>query len=152
MGEFDVRTVLIAFGLTLFAGLSTGIGSALAFFARRTNTRFLCVSLGFSAGVMIYVSFTEILVKATDALTAVHGEVRGTVYAVLSFFGGLFLVALIDRLVPNFENPHEVHLAGDMDDLEETARFRSLYRMGMLSALALPSITFPKGLQPSPPP
>ena len=46
-----------AFGLTLFAGLSTGIGSALAFFTKSTNTRFLSVSLGFSAGVMIYVSF-----------------------------------------------------------------------------------------------
>ena len=57
--EFPV--VLNAFLLTLFAGLSTGIGSALAFFTKKTNTRFLSVSLGFSAGVMIYVSFVEIL-------------------------------------------------------------------------------------------
>ena len=64
MAGMDTQAVLIAFGLTLFAGLSTGIGSALAFFAKRTNTRLLSVSLGFSAGVMIYVSFVEIFVKA----------------------------------------------------------------------------------------
>jgi zinc transporter, ZIP family len=146
VGEFDGQTILIAFGLTLFAGLSTGIGSALAFFAKRTNTRFLCVALGFSAGVMIYVSFTEILVKAKDALMAAHGEARGTVYAVLSFFGGLFLVAIIDKFVPAFENPHEIHQVGEMDDAEESARFRSLYRMGMISALALAIHNFPEGL------
>jgi len=60
--------VLIALGLTLFAGLSTGIGSALAFFTRTTNTRFLAVSLGFSAGVMIYVSLVEIFFKARSVL------------------------------------------------------------------------------------
>ena len=56
--------MLFSLGLTLFAGLSTGIGSAIAFFAKRTNTRFLAFSLGFSAGVMIYVSMTEITTKA----------------------------------------------------------------------------------------
>ena len=64
----DTQTVLFAFGLTVFAGLSTGIGSAIAFFARQTNTRFLSLALGFSAGVMIYVSFVEIMVKARDAI------------------------------------------------------------------------------------
>jgi ZIP family zinc transporter len=51
----DDANVLIAFGLTLFAGLATGVGSILAFFTKRTNTRFLAVALGFSAGVMLYV-------------------------------------------------------------------------------------------------
>ena len=45
--------------MTAIAGLSTGIGSAIAFFAKKTNTKFLSVSLGFSAGVMIYVSMIE---------------------------------------------------------------------------------------------
>jgi len=60
----DSGNFWFAFGLTLFAGLSTGIGSAFAFFTKNTNTRFLSVSLGFSAGVMVYVSFVEILQKA----------------------------------------------------------------------------------------
>ena len=53
---FD-HAVLLAFSLTLLAGLATGIGSAMAFFAKQTNTKFLSLALGFSAGVMIYVSF-----------------------------------------------------------------------------------------------
>ena len=60
--------VLFAFALTVFAGLATGIGSLLAFFTKRTNTKFLSIALGFSAGVMIYVSLVEIFVKAKDAL------------------------------------------------------------------------------------
>ena len=50
--NFDTNTILIAFGLTLFAGLSTGIGSLIALTCKRTNTRFLSVALGFSALVL----------------------------------------------------------------------------------------------------
>ena len=57
------ENVLIAFTLTLIAGLATGIGSLLAFFTSRTNTKFLSFALGFSAGVMIYISFVEIFMK-----------------------------------------------------------------------------------------
>ena len=86
--------MVLAFGLTLFAGLSTGIGSAIAFFAKKTNTGFLSVSLGFSAGVMIYVSFVEILVKARDALTIVAGDVAGYWYTTAAFFGGILFLFL----------------------------------------------------------
>ncbi len=51
----DLQSILSAFGLTLLPGLSSGVGSALAFFTKRTNTKFLSVALGFSAGVMICV-------------------------------------------------------------------------------------------------
>ena len=73
-----------------------GIGSALAFFTRRTNTRFLSLALGFSAGVMIYVSFMEIMVKSNEVLTQSLGKVAGQWAAVLSFFGGIAFIALID--------------------------------------------------------
>ena len=109
-----VSNVLIAFGLTLFAGLATGVGSALAFFTKRTNTRFLSGALGFSAGVMIYVSMIEIFVKARDALTAAVGETRGYWYTTLAFFAGMLLIGLIDKLVPSFENPHETHQVEEM--------------------------------------
>jgi ZIP family zinc transporter len=82
----DTNNLLIAFGLTLFAGLATGIGSAMAFFTKSTNTRFLSVALGFSAGVMIYVSFVEIFVKAKTALTEALGESLGYQVTVISFF------------------------------------------------------------------
>ena len=98
--------VAVAFALTLFAGLATGIVSALALLARRTNTRFLSAALGFSAGVMVYVSFVEILADARTTLVAELGLRPGGWVAVLSFFGGIGLTALIDRLVPTAENPH----------------------------------------------
>jgi ZIP family zinc transporter len=58
-----MTNVWFALGLTVFAGLATGVGSAIAFFGKRTNYRFLSVSTGFSAGVMLYVSFVEIFYK-----------------------------------------------------------------------------------------
>ncbi|MCB0807299.1 MAG: zinc transporter ZupT, partial [Bacteroidales bacterium] len=103
--EQDFHAVLVAFGLTLFAGLSTGIGSAIAFFARQTNTKFLSWSLGFSAGVMIYVSFVEIIVKARDELIVELGNRSAHWVTAASFFGGMLFIALIDKLVPSVENP-----------------------------------------------
>ena len=86
--------VLFAFGLTAFAGLATGIGSAIAFFSKRTNKLFLSMALGFSAGVMLYVSFVEILVKARDSLAGVYGEVMGWWYTIVAFFGGIAVIMI----------------------------------------------------------
>jgi ZIP family zinc transporter len=141
-----LQNVLFAFGLTLFAGLSTGFGSVLAFLARRTNTRFLSTALGFSAGVMIYVSFVEIFPKAKDSLVAELGQVSGYWLTVLAFFAGIAFIGVIDKLVPAFENPHEVHRAEEMDLPERAANFRKLYRMGLFTALAIAIHNFPEGL------
>lgn len=62
--------VWFALGLTLFAGMATGIGSVIAFFAKHTDYRFLSISTGFSAGVMLYVAFVEIFFKGNEALIA----------------------------------------------------------------------------------
>jgi len=134
--------VALAFTLTLFAGLATGIGSALALLARRTNTRFLSAALGFSAGVMIYVSFVEILADARTSLAAELGARPGAWVAVLAFFGGIGLTALIDRLVPAAENPHEVHRVEEMHRRPDA----NLIRMGLLSATAIGLHNFPEGI------
>jgi len=136
-----------AFLLTLFAGLSTGIGGAIAFFTQRTNTRFLASALGFSAGVMIYVSFVEILPKSFEALSAVMPE-HGIGIGVVAFFGGMLLIGLIDRLVPSAENPHELHMLEELKAKPgpKTIDQRSLHRMGLLSALAIAIHNFPEGL------
>lgn len=139
----ESSNILFAFGLTLFAGLSTGIGSALAFFTKKTNTKFLSVSLGFSAGVMIYVSFVEIFFKANQSLIEVLGEEKGWWVTVAAFFGGILLIALIDRLIPSGENPHEIKKVEDM----EAGRSKSkLMRMGLFTALAIGIHNFPEGL------
>ncbi len=115
--------VLIAFGLTLFAGLSTGIGSALAFFTKTTNTRFLAIALGFSAGVMIYVAMVEMYFHALESLTGELGEVRGNWITFFSFFGGILFIAVIDRLVPSAQNPHEVRTVEEVRDEVREAEF-----------------------------
>jgi ZIP family zinc transporter len=141
----ETSTVLIAFGLTLFAGLSTGIGSAIAFFARKTNTRFLSVALGFSAGVMIYVSFVEIMVKARTELVAEYGIIQGNWFTVAAFFGGILFIALIDKMIPSVENPHEIHKVEEMYD-EKQLKDKKLMRMGLFTALAIAIHNFPEGL------
>lgn len=142
----ETQHVLFAFGLTLFAGLSTGIGSALAFFVKKTNTKFLSLALGFSAGVMIYVSFVEIFVKARDALSEGLGETAGYWATTAAFFGGILLIALIDSFVPTFSNPHEIHNIEEMDDSQKAERQKKLYRMGLFTALAIAIHNFPEGL------
>lgn len=144
----ETNTVLFAFLLTLLAGLSTGVGSIIGLVSKKTNTRFLSVTLGFSAGVMIYVSFAEILVKAQESLVASVGKVAGQWYTVLAFFGGIALIALIDRLVPSAENPHEVRKVEEMCDEEcqLEQKNQKLMRMGLMSALAIAIHNFPEGL------
>lgn len=138
------QEIIIAFSLTLFAGLSTGIGSAIALLAKRTNTRFLSVALGFSAGVMIYVSFVEILSKARIELVDAYGIKQGNWVTVLAFFGGIFLIALIDKLIPSIENPHEMKRVEEMDHIDH--KRKKLARMGLMTALAIGIHNFPEGL------
>ena len=135
------HAVLHAFFLTLLAGLSTGIGSCIAFLTHHTNKKFLSVSLGFSAGVMIYVSMIEIFSQAQDALQAELGEKWGSWSTVIAFFGGMLLIALIDKCIPSEENPHEVKsLEADTDHSTK------LMRMGVMTALAIAIHNFPEGL------
>jgi len=134
--------VLWALGLTLFAGLSTGIGSALAFFTKTTNKKFLSLALGFSAGVMIYVSLVEIMQKSFEALGEIYGDKPGAWMAIASFFAGILIIALIDKLIPSFENPHEIRTVEEMQNGKE----RKLLRLGIFSALAIGIHNFPEGI------
>lgn len=136
---------LFAFLLTLFAGLSTGVGSLLSLLTKKTNTTFLSISLGFSAGVMIYVSFVEIFVTAKDTLVAAYGVMGGTWATVGGFFFGVFLIAMIDKLIPSAENPHEIQTMEKLDRNPESQE-SSLMRMGLFTALAIGIHNVPEGL------
>ncbi|MGE5229570.1 MAG: zinc transporter ZupT [Deltaproteobacteria bacterium] len=162
--------VWFALGLTLVAGMATGIGSAIAFTAKRTNYRFLSVATGFSAGVMLYVSFVEIFFKGAAALTERYGEVTGYWVNTLAFFGGMAIIFVIDTLIPAGENPHETHAEAETAPLHDpsapvpdgcvlpgaasrgpglhdhTAAHHKLMRMGLFTALAIGIHNFPEGL------
>jgi ZIP family zinc transporter len=144
MMDMSSKSVLLAFGLTAFAGLSTGIGSAISVLAGRTNKKFLSVSLGFSAGVMIYVSFVEIFFEAGKSLALAVGEGLAGWVAAASFFGGIVVIGIIDRFVPEVENPHEMHLVEEMCDTG--CRDHKLMRLGLLSAMAIAIHNFPEGI------
>ncbi|MBN2078614.1 MAG: zinc transporter ZupT [Spirochaetes bacterium] len=141
----QIETVLYAFSLTLLAGLATGVGSALAFFKKHVSPGFLAASLGFSAGVMIYVSTIEIFPKAGKSLAAVYGDTMGYVITTISFFAGIALIGLIDRFVPSAENPHEMKDVDEMNGKRPHAK-KELMRMGLFSALAVGIHNFPEGL------
>lgn len=141
--------VLFAFGLTLIAGLSTGIGSLIALFSKKTNTKFLAFSLGLSAGVMIFVSMVELYADASKLLTATYGARLGGAYTALSFFCGMALIALIDKLLPESENPHEAKRVEDMQtDVSQDGNInkKSLMRTGVFTALAIGIHNFPEGM------
>ncbi|HPF16801.1 MAG TPA: zinc transporter ZupT [Thermotogota bacterium] len=145
---FSFGTLFFAFALTLLAGLSTGVGGAIAFFAKKTNTRLLSIALGFSAGVMVYISFVEILPKSVETLTAEMGSI-GNWIGVLAFFGGILFIALIDKLVPDYENPHEMHKVEEMGEDRhdrEAQKSKRLMRMGLFSAGAIALHNLPEGL------
>ncbi|MBN1658195.1 MAG: zinc transporter ZupT, partial [Anaerolineae bacterium] len=166
-----MEQVWIAFGLTVFAGMATGIGSLLAFAAKRTNYRFLAISTGFSAGVMLYISFVEIFFKGAESLVVRYGDNVGNWVNVASFFGGMAVIGLIDNLIPAEENPHEPHPDEELAEMQDRgaplagpvaasttaagatpaahdhdAGHRHLMRTGLFTALAVGIHNFPEGL------
>ena len=138
------HNIWLAFGLTMIAGLSTGIGSLIALISKRTNTKFLCVSLGFSAGVMLYVSFMELMPEAKVELVQHFGDKTGILFLLLAFFGGMGLITLIDFLIPEPNNPHELQ---DVEEMSKPAgQQKTLHRTGIIVAMSLAIHNFPEGI------
>ena len=97
---------------------------------------------------MIYVSFVELFTSSVQTLVEMHGKSEGTFYATLSFFGGIVLILLIDKLIPRYENPHEMHR---VEEMSEKAKIQldvkpKLLRVGMVTALVLAIHNFPEGM------
>lgn len=173
--NLDTQTIVIAFLLTLGAGLATGFGSLIALLSDTTSKKTLSIALGFSAGVMLYISFTELLTLSQKSLSMALGDSLGHWASIGGFFAGILLIGLIDFLVPNAENPHELHLVEETytksgqdkalshEDIEndinqsskvlkasdsdlKTPEERRLMRLGVMSALAIGIHNFPEGL------
>lgn len=141
MNLYTAQNIFGAFVLTLLAGLSTGIGGAIVFFSKAIDRRVLSVSLGLSAGVMIYVSLVEILPTAKHHLSIAHGSKLGTLYAMLAFFAGILFIAVIDKLVPKKDNPHEMGFPTG-----PVQKAQRLKHTGLMTALAIAIHNFPEGM------
>lgn len=111
------------------------IGGALAFVIKKENLAVLAVGLGFSAGVMIYVSFLELLPQASAALVRVYGAEPGRYLSTGIFFGGILLAWLIDVLLPSHHV--QMHTLDPQDKLKH---------LGLFTALVLAIHNFPEGL------
>lgn len=159
----DRSLILFAFGITLFAGMATGIGGLIAFFARRTKTTFLAFSLGFSAGVMIFISFTEILTEAGDIMRMNYDAAPAAWLTFMSFILGIGLSAAIDKILPAQGNPHELKRVEQMHPETRNpgtpecqgrrrrmgwsgARDQKLMRLGVFTAIAIGIHNFPEGI------
>ncbi len=136
------KEVLLSLGLTTIVGLTMGLGSLISFFVDKTNKRFLALSLSFSAGIMIYVSFMAILPEGIELIEAHIGH-RGELVALVSFFGGMLLTALIEKLVHRFGGDIHGHDHGDEDIDGESEH---LSQIGLMSAVAIAIHNLPEGL------
>jgi len=146
MHQITLEQFLFGMGLTLFAGLSTGIGSCIIFFLRRTNFKLLAFLLGLSGGMMVYISLVELMAEARRELVEVYGQFPGAMVAASAFFGGILAAALIDRLIPETSNPHEPKThARDTVSAHGVPRER-LMRCGLLFALAIGLHNLPEGM------
>ncbi len=142
--------VSFALLLTLLAGLSTGIGSAIAYFIRKPEIKHMSLILGFSAGVMLYISFAELLHQAFDKV--------GFVTANLGFFIGIAFIAVLDMLIPHEYKQEHVEVPSDAPAEANLSPHRLRYRRGqkeqrsylmragMLTAIGIAIHNFPEGL------
>ncbi|MFI3261213.1 MAG: zinc transporter ZupT, partial [bacterium] len=129
-----IDNMIFAFLLTLFAGLATAIGGFISLFVKNKNTTFLSVALGFSAGVMLYVSFVEIFVKANDSLTVVVGESLAPWLTVGGFFLGMFVIGIIDKIL----SKNKLITVTSVEDDK-----KKLFKLGIFTAVAISIHNFP---------
>lgn len=138
--------MLTAFILTLLAGSATLVGGLLALHPKVIQRGVLSAALGFAAGAMLLVSFTEMLPASQHALAVAYGR-HAFGISLAAFFIGMALIGIIDRFLPKAVNPSEREGLEDLprDGLtaQETKR---LLRSGLLVAVAIGLHNFPEGL------
>lgn len=142
------ENLALAFAVTTGAGLATGIGAALGLFAKKTNYRFLALALGFSAGVMLYIAFVEIVPKGVALFETSSSELSAMIWAAGAFIAGLLAMALLYRFIPHFEALDEADAQpfGNATSASDGNTHRPLLGAGILIALAIAIHNFPEGI------
>ncbi|MDE5603021.1 MAG: zinc transporter ZupT [Helicobacter sp.] len=160
--DFTFSQIMFALFLTLLAGFSTSIGAVIAFFSKRDDLRILSFGLGFSAGVMIYISFMEILPQSLREFSGFYQSKWAELFGLACFFIGIILSGLIDRFIPQDVNPHEPKDCSEVkicpvvqaygkspiyfiENTVKVVNTKALKRTGIFTALAIAIHNFPEG-------
>lgn len=134
-----VANVKLALLLSLFAGLATVLGGCLTFFIKRTNIKALSIGLGFSAGVMIFLSFSEIL-KSSTVMLSKYFPVHANWVVFAGFLFGMIVAILIDYFIPD-------HIEEDLFcEQKQCGHHHRIKRAGLLTAIAISVHNFPEGM------
>ena len=133
------QTYLIPFLITLFAGLSTAIGALVVFFVNTEKLNWLSFTMSFAAGVMLYVSFVEILPESYLEFKHTKNQNTALIYVIGFFvFGALFAI-FTDKLLPEQKINNQVNK-------NITSKNKKIYRSGILIALTMALHNFPEGI------
>ena len=126
--------------MTFLAGLATIIGGFITFLVKKNSLKILSLGLGFSAGVMIFVSLTEILPTANELLKSYYPKDHNWI-VFCGFIAGVVISKLIDTFVPD-------HVEEDLTEGCDTAcqKKHRIKRAGLLTAIAIAIHNFPEGL------
>lgn len=134
-----LHNIIPAILVTLFAGLTTVLGGMAAVFGKKPSRKMLSAALGFSAGLMLYVAFTEVLEEAREYLGQGFPDQMTGFILVAAFFGGMAVVMLINALLP--ESAHHHHDEDDAHHHED-----GLYKTGLFMTVAIGLHNLPEGV------
>ncbi|MCL2396560.1 MAG: zinc transporter ZupT [Defluviitaleaceae bacterium] len=143
-----MNDITFAFLLTIIAGTATGVGGLAILFSKKTSKKFLSICLSFSAGVMLYISFAEILLEAFEDLEYALGDGIGYLAATIAFFVGILLVAIIDKFIPHGDEVTELAEYAKQGNSEALAQKdkKELKRTGVMAAIAIAIHNLPEGI------
>src|SRR5574344_6904 len=130
----------IALIITLLAGLATAIGGGIAFVCKKDNLQALSIGLGFSAGVMIFISFMDILPEARKLLM-VNFPNKFEWIVFVGFILGLAIAILIDYFIPDHIDEEEV-----LNPDDPHYKHQKMRRAGLFTAIAIFVHNFPEGM------
>ena len=126
--------------LTLLAGMSTLLGGFMTFFVKRDSFKALSIGLGFSAGVMVYISLTELMKSSTIMLNVSFGEKLSSLITFVFFFVGILVAIMIDYFIPD-------HIEEDLFSEHPHCNHKhKIKRAGLITAIAVAVHNFPEGL------
>ncbi len=117
---------MFPFILTSLAGLSTMIGCIFLYIKPKKENHVIISGLSFAAAVMITVSFTDLLPESFSLLKMIYKPFPMVILVLISLNIGMLISFLLDKYLPNQEE--------------------SLYRVGIISMLAIIIHNIPEGI------